>query len=381
MKARRWIVTLLVLLATAGALGTLYAVPPAAPSRAEPPPPLALDVRDAQSADTVIPVFSQGRVRASQRVPLSLEVSGRAVWTAPALADGGRVEAGQELLRLDAEPFDLAVTRHRNDVQAAELHLARTRAQASVARGRNSKATPLARYEPQLEEARGRLAAARAGLRESRRQREQATLAAPFDGVLEAVQVETGQHLRAGEVLARLHGLGQVEVRLPVRDDWLALLGIDPGNPDSLASVAVTLEGRFAGRDGHWPGRVVRREGGVNRNRMAYLIVTVDNDGQALPLEPGVFVRAELRGPPVSGVAVLPRAARAGDSSVWVLDEDNRVHRREVAILHGDDAHLYVEQPPQRPLVLADGRHLLEGMRITPRRVEDGVARTEAAAP
>ncbi|GAA5125177.1 efflux RND transporter periplasmic adaptor subunit [Alloalcanivorax gelatiniphagus] len=378
MRIGRPIVTVVVLLVTAGALGALYAVPPAAPTPTEAPPPLALEVREATRADTVIPVYSQGRVRASRHIPLSMEVSGRVVEADQALADGGRVSAGQVLLRLDPEPFDLAVTHRLNDVQTAQLHLARTRAQASVARGRNSTSTPLARHEPQLQEAQGRLASARAGLREARRQREQATLRAPFDGALEAVKVETGQHLQAGQTLARLYGLATVEVRLPVRDDWLALLGIDPGDPASLAPVEVRLRGRFAGRDGEWPARVVRREGGVNRNRMAYLIVAVDNEEQSLPLEPGVFVSAELRGPPLSGVAVLPRAARAGDEAVWVVDEDGRVHRRTVSILHSDADHLYVEKAPEQPLVLADGRHLLEGMRITPRTAADGVAHADA---
>ncbi|MFC6330326.1 hypothetical protein ACFP3N_17110, partial [Alloalcanivorax gelatiniphagus] len=81
---------------------------------------------------------------------------------------------------------------------------------------------------------------------------------------------------------------------------------------------------------------------------------------------------------PLSGVAVLPRAARAGDEAVWVVDEDGRVHRRTVSILHSDADHLYVEKAPEQPLVLADGRHLLEGMRITPRTAADGVAHADA---
>ncbi|MFP1682997.1 efflux RND transporter periplasmic adaptor subunit [Alloalcanivorax sp. C16-1] len=380
-KKMHGVMALLVVLLTVGGLGALYAVPPAAPAPAPVAAPLALETRAARRAETVVPVFSQGRARASRRVPLSLEVSGRVVETVPALADGGRVTRGQVLLRLDPEPFELAVTRRLNDVQAARLHLARSRAQASVAKGRNSVATPLARHEPQLEEARGRLAAAEAGLREARRQREQAVLRAPFDGVLEAVSVETGQHVQAGGTLGRLLGLARVEVRLPVRDDWLALLGIDPGDGASLASVTVTLTGRFAGRDGVWPARLARREGGINRNRMASLIAVVDNRDAPLPLEPGVFVRAELTGPPLAGVAVLPAAARAGDDTVWVVDTDQRLRRQPVTILHSDAGHLYLSEAPRRPVVMAGGRPLLEGMRIQPRPAADTVSRAGEGTP
>lgn len=380
--AKRLLAALITLLLVASAVGALYAVPPKAPEPTSAPPPLALETRPVKPGEVVIPVHSQGQVRAARRIPLSLEVSGRVVHTAAEFADGGRVAKGDVLLRLDPEPFDLEVTRRRNEVGAAELHLARTRAQARVARGRNSNATPLARHEPQLEEALSRLAAAQAGLREARRRREEATLEAPFDGVLAEVDVETGQHLPAGQILGRLAGLEQMEVRLPVRDDWLALLGVKPGEADSLDSVTVNLSGRFAGLQGHWRGRVARREGGLNRNQMAYLVVVVDNGDQTLPLEPGVFVRAALSGPARDGVAVLPREALADDDAVWVLDDEQRVRRRKVTILHRDPEHLYIDQPFSRPVVLAGDRHLLEGMRITP--VPDaaaGVARAEDASP
>lgn len=379
---KRLLAALGTLLLVACAVGALYAVPPKAPAPTEAPPPLALETRSVKPGEVVIPVHSQGQVRAARRIPLSLEVSGRVVETADAFADGGRVAKGEVLLRLDPEPFDLEVTRRQNDVGAAQLHLARTRAQARVARGRNSNATPLSRHEPQLEEASSRLAAAQAGLREARRQREQATLRAPFGGVLAEVRVETGQHLPAGQTLAHLSGLERMEVRLPVRDDWLALLGIKPGEQDRLAAVTVNLSGRFAGFEGQWRGRVARREGGLNRNQMAYLVVVVNNDDQTLPLEPGVFVSAELSGPPRDGVAVLPREALADDDAVWVLDDEQRVRRRRVTILHRDAEHLYIGEPFTRPVVLAGDRPLLEGMRITP--VPDpaaGVARAEAGAP
>jgi len=365
-----------------GAVGALYAVPPKPPEAVSSPPPLAMETQRVQSGEVVIPVHSQGRVRAARRIPLSLEVSGRVVETAAAFADGGRVAKGETLLRLDPEPFDLDIVRRRNEVGAAELHLARTRAQARVARGRNSDATPLARHEPQLEEALSRLAAAQAGLREARRRREQSILKAPFGGVLKEVEVETGQHLPAGQILARLSGLERVEVRLPVRDEWLALLGISPGNVDSLTSVAVRLKGRFAGRQGRWRGRVARREGGLNRNQMAYLIVVVDNTDQTLPLEPGVFVRAKLNGPVHNGVAVLPRGALADDEAIWVLDDEQRVRRRAVTILHRDQRYLYIGEQLARPVVLAGGRHLLEGMRITPvPSAAEGVTRADGATP
>lgn len=362
----------LVALAAAFAMGaavvSLYLVPPAQPVIKRYDNVLSLDTWQVEWRDVVIPVYTQGLVRARHELPLSLEVSGRVEEVSPAFADGGRVMAGEVLLRLDPEPFELEVVAQQNAVHAARLHVAETRARARVAGG-SSRSSALGRFEPQMDEARSRLAAAQAGLRQAQRQLEQTELVASISGRLKGVKVMPGQHLQAGASLGLLYQEDLVEVRLPVRDDWLALLGIVPGDDGSLQQVDAVLRGRFAGQDGEWQGRVVRREGGLNRNQMMHLIVQVENVEQTLPLEPGVLVQAELRGAATPAVAVLPRSAQAGEGSIWVLDEDKRLRRQAVAVLHHDSEHLYVHDgvSSQTQVVLAGDLQLLEGMQINPR--------------
>lgn len=376
------LVALLATVAIIAAIWSLYWVPPAPPPIKAQANVLALNTVKVHWQDVVIPVFSQGQVRARHDLPLSLEVSGRIQEVSPAFADGGRVHAGDLLLKLDPEPFALDVTSRQNSVHAARLHLAQTRAKARVS-GASGRSSALGRFEPQLNEALSRLSAAQAGLRQAERNQEQAELLAPISGRLKAVQVMAGQQVQAGSNLARLYQEDQVEIRLPVRDDWLALLGIAPGDDATLDRVSVILTGRFAGRDGHWQGKVVRREGGLNRNQMMYLIVQVANDGQSLPLEPGVLVQAELRGVATPAVAVLPRSAQAGEHSVWVLDEEQRLRRQPVAVLHQDSDNLYLHDGinSATSVVLAGDLQLLEGMRIDPRPVQSGLAHNSGEQP
>jgi RND family efflux transporter MFP subunit len=371
----RTLVALLAALAMAMAVFSLYLVPPAPPPAKAKDNVLALNTITVDWQDVVIPVFSQGQATARHDLPLSLEVSGRIQEVAPAFADGGRVAAGDVLLKLDPEPFALEVTSRQNNVHAARLHLAQTRAKARVS-GASGRSSALGRFEPQLDEALSRLSAARASLRQAERNQEQTELLAPISGRLKAVQVMAGQHVQAGSKLAQLYQEDQVEIRLPVRDDWLGLLGIVPGDDSTLEAVSVILTGRFAGREGHWEGKVVRREGGLNRNQMMYLIVQVANDGESLPLEPGVLVQAELRGAATPAVAVLPRSAQAGDQSVWVLDDEQRLRRQQVAILHQDSDNLYLHDGVNSAtsVVLAGDLQLLEGMRIDPRPAQTGLA-------
>ncbi len=382
MPTLRTLVAVIAALAMGLAVAMLYLVPPAQPQQKVRDSVLALDTWQVSWRDEIIPVYTQGLVSARHELPLSLEVSGRVEEVAPAFADGGRVMAGEILLRLDPEPFELDVTSQQNAVQAARLHLAETRARARVAGG-SGRSSALGRFEPQMDEARSRLAAAQAGLRQAQRQLEQTELVASISGRLRGVKVMPGQHLQAGTVLGQLYQEDLVEVRLPVRDDWLALLGIVPGDDSTLAMVNATLRGRFAGRDGEWQGRVVRREGGLNRNQMMNLIVQVANHEQELPLEPGVLVQAELRGAPTPAVAVLPRSAQAGEDSIWVLDEDKRLRRQVVVMLHHDREHLYVSDgvTSTTRAVLAGDLQLLEGMRIDPNPPAAGLATVSGLAP
>lgn len=366
-RQRRWLAV--VVLVSSALLASLYLFPPGAAEQPAPPESLALPTEPVRYQKVAIPVHSRGTVRAARRIPLVSEVGGRVLSVAENFDNGAFVGTDTTLVELEREPYELELARRRNEVKAAELHRAEVRANATVARKNNKNSSAFARFEPQVEEAESRVAAAEAGLRRARLRLEKTDIKPPFAGRLEEVSVQAGQYIQAGTRLATLYSAGRMKVRLPVRDEWLALLGMPLSRHAPMPEIRVTLRGRFAGRQGEWQGRVVGREGGLNRNQMAFLEVVVDNPPEAeLPLEPGVFVEAELAGPPREGVAVLPRSVLAGESSVWVLDEDLRLRRREVDILHRNTEHLYIHGglEPQAEVVKAGGLRLLEGMRVTP---------------
>lgn len=359
----------LVAVAMAALVLSLYLVSPGAAREPREPSVLALPTQSVQYDAVPVPVHSRGLVQSTRRIPLVSEVGGQVVSVAEAFRDGGFVEEGTKLIQLEKKSFQLDIARQTNQLRAAELHLAKTRANAQVARENNSGASDFARFEPQMAEATSRVEAARASLESAKRRLEKATIKAPFSGRLKKVAVQSGQHVQPGMEVARLYSTGELQVRLPVRDDWLELLGF-PLEPDApLPSIKVELNGRFAGQDGQWRGEVLRREGGVNPNQMVFLVVRVGKSRQDGPaLEPGVFVQAELTGEPRAHIAVLPRSAMAGHDSVWVLGEDQRLRRREVDVLYRDEHNLYVTGGLEAPaeVVMASGMRLLEGTRIEP---------------
>lgn len=335
---------------------------------------LLVDAVQPRFGATRIPLQLEGIVQAADQVNLVAEVTGTIVERENHVRSGALVEPDAILLQIDPQHYQLALAERRREVKAAALHLADTQAKARVARRVNgNKGSAFARLVPHMEEAEARLAAAQASLQRAEMDLARTQIRAPFAGRLDSVTVSAGQFVRAGEVLASLSSTQRMEVRLPVRDEWLALIDFP------LAAAAgetqqslpdITLHGSFAGRDGSWPAQLVRREGGVNHNRMVYLIAEVVNaDAGTLPLEPGVLVHTRIKGRPLPHIAELPRSVLAASDAVWVIDADNRLRRRPVTVVHRDQSSVYISAGinEQDRLLLQGGLRWLEGALVQPR--------------
>lgn len=341
---RRQVAVLAVLFVTALILVLLYVWSPDSARSEALAAPVRVDVISVQYQARTLPVVLEGIAAAADQIAVVAEVSGTVIERPEVFRDGGVVNSGDLLLAIDDHSYQLALAERRSQVSAAKLHLADTRARASVARRVNGdKGNAYARLEPHLEEAESRLAAAQAGLARAELDLQKTRITAPFRGRLREVRASPGQFIRAGEVIATLSGTDRMEVRLPVRDEWLALLDLPLNENGEIAPIQARLNGRFAGRDVIWQGELVRREGGINQNRMLYLVVQVrDADKHEIPLEPGVLVRAEIEGRWQERIASLPRSVLNGDSTVWLVDDEDRLRRRHIKVVHQDDQRVYV---------------------------------------
>lgn len=360
---------------TAALLAGLYLTAPSAHSRAPEQVVPEVAVLPVRWQSLTLPIRAEGIVQPARQIALIASVSGRVMETDEAFRNGGRVDAGTRLLQLDPEPYQLALARQRHDTSSASLHLAETRARARVARRTSGpEASPYALLQPHLAEAEARLAAANAALRNAELQLADTRMEAPFTGRLKEVVVQAGQYVNAGERLATLYTTESMEVRLPVRDRWLALLPTDDD-----AAPRVTLRGEFGGTTRRWEGRIVRREGGLNENRMIYLVAQIDvGDDEAAP-EPGLLVQAEIEGQTLARVVRLPRSVLAGERKIWRLDDQQRLRRQTVVPLYEDSQWLYLpaDLPEGTHIVLHGGLRWLEGSPVRPHT--DALA--QASAP
>ena len=352
MKSRLklWLPLFTVLFAIAVAVVMVARRPRAEAVVREPVVPLVRIVRVRPEAVPLV-VRTQGTVVPRAEIDLVPEVSGRVTSVADALTAGGFFSAGETLFTIDRRDYDVAVRSAEAEVAQARVAVDRERAEAEVARRewaelRDGEPPALVARLPQLAEARARLDAARANLDRARLDLERTTVAAPFDGRVRSERIDVGQVVSRGEPLARLYAVDSAEVRLPLPDEQLAFVEL-PLTAGAGPRPEVRLRARFAGRDVEWVGRVVRTEGELDpANRMVHAIAHVDDPYGGdwdVPLAVGLFVDAEIVGPTVSDLVVIPRSAVHAGERVLVVTDEDRLRWRDVSVLRFDGERALVD--------------------------------------
>lgn len=316
-------------------------------------------VATVELASRRLTVTSQGTVSPRTESQLVPEVSGRVTWVSDSFASGGFFEKGDALVKIDPFDYDQALVAARSELARSKVRLAQEEAEAVVAvrewkdLGRGD-GTPLALREPQLEDARAAVDAAAANVERAARNRERTLIQAPYAGRVRQKSVDIGQFVTVGAPIAAIYAVDAAEVRLPLPNDDLAFVTLPMtyrGGATAQPRPDVVLSTEFAGERHEWKGRIVRTEGEIDpATRMIHAVARVDNpyapgdNPRRPPLNAGMFVRAEIEGRQVDGVAVLPRDALRTGSRVWVIDAESRLRYRDVVVLRATETEVVISE-------------------------------------
>ncbi len=295
-------------------------------------------------------IVAQGTVVPARRVTIRPEVSGRIVERHPGLVDGGVVQRGETVLRIDPRDYQLAVDEARNGVEAAQAELAMEEGRQVVAQQEwerfgsgDEEPPPLALREPQLQQARLDIDRAQHQLTRALLDLERTRLRAPFAGLVTEASVEVGELATPSLAAATLVGLDEFWVQVSVPVDTLNSLAI-PGRDGDRGSRAFVRHHGAAGVVEH-QGEIIRLLGDLDpAGRMARVLVRVvdpfslaadegEPDMPALrkqPLMLGSYVSVEFEGAHPRNVVELPREALHDGQWVYVATESDRLELREV---------------------------------------------------
>ncbi len=319
----------------------------------------AVEIIEIDNVSTNVVVRARGTVMPARQVVLGTEVGGKVIELSPELQPGGSFAAGEIIARVNPADYRLALEQQYALVDSAQAQLAVEESRRAVAAREwelfGSKRTEgankeVALREPQLRSATTQLKSAQSGLKKARLSVERTLLRAPFDGMVQARNVELGQIVGPGSGLLSFVGTDSywVQISIPVeRLVWIAVPGINGQSEGS----EVTIHHRVGSEHIERRGRVLRLLSEVDpAGRMARLLVEVDDplglkatQGSAaekkeeptsnLPLLLGTYVEVEITGRQAEHVVELPRSGLREGDLVYIMSKDNTLEKRKVEVL------------------------------------------------
>jgi len=335
-----------------------------------------------------------GTVGAARSIGLAPRVAGRIIRVSADFVPGGHLKAGDELLRLDPEDYELAVDRRQAEADRAASDCTRLRSEITRLQTNITKADSALKIEmgqqvlareayerlgetvkpedeelvlrkPELQIAQANCKAARAaktaaeaslkaamasasvaklGHKQAKLDLERTVVRAPVNVVIAEKLVDVGSQVSSATPVAQLVGTDEywVDVSVPVdRLKWLEVPGAD---------ARIHYEAAW-GADAFRTGQALQLMTNLeSQGRMARLLVSVrdplsltrgNTEQPALIL--GAYVRVEIAGADIEDVARIPRSALHDGDKVWIKTPKGKLDIRSVTVSWSDDEHVYIK--------------------------------------
>lgn len=376
----------------------------------------SVNVLTAKAEDVRPSLETFGEVKSRRLLELRAAGGGRVIGLSDNFEDGGRVNAGDVLVRLDpldaqstldraasdvadarAEGRDatrglglakdeLAAAQEQSDLRSRALTRQRDLATRGVGTATSvetaelaasaarqavlTRALAVAQAEARVDQAATGLARSQIAQAEAQRRLDDTTLTAPFEGTLSATSVVVGRLVSANERLADLIDPNDLELSFRISTAQYARL-LDAQGGLIRADVTATLD--VAGVDLEAKGRISRAsaaagEGATGRLIFAALSVSAG-------FKPGDFVTVRVQEPVLANVVRLPSSAVDAQGQILVLGEGNRLEAAQVTILRRQGDDVLVRGPIEGREVI-EARSPLLGAGIAVKPLRRGAAAT-----
>ena len=307
-----------------------------------------------------------GQLLAKDRAEIAAEVGGRI--TGITLDEGGAASEGDEVLTIDPARRTLEHDSARARVDQARAQLReeeREFARVTKLRGQKvASQTKLDEAETELTRARSRLRAAEAELGVAKRALADATVRAPFAGMIAHRFVSRGEYVTPGKRLFELVSLDPIEVEFRLTEQDSSRVA--PGQ-EVAVRVAPFPEEEFAGK--------VTVIAPVIDEQSRTLRVKAQIDNADARLRPGLFARVDLGVARRNDVTMIPEDAvlqRADGAVVFRANAQNRVERVvvETGTIRDGMVEIASGIAPGDRIVVRGHFRLADGQPVSPRTPE-----------
>lgn len=357
----------------------------------------------------VISVF--GEVKSARSLDLRAPASGTIIYVSENFIEGGYVEEGETLLKIDPtaakDALNIARTNLREaraeleeaefdlDITAKELRVANQQAalhKKALERQRTllekgagtevavegaelaaanaeqavlAKQRALSKAKTRASNARTLLERREIALSEAERSLAETEQVAEFTGRLTEVSVVKGGLINKNERTGRLIDPESLEVSFRVSNAQYRRLIDETGN---LLSSSASFRLEVDGLDLTASGEIVREAAAVGEGQTGRLLFARIESGKDSGFRAGDFVTAMVQEPALRGVAEIPTAALDSDGGVLALGGENRLEGLKVEVLRrqGDTSLVRGREAFGREIVAERSALLGEGIKVRP---------------
>lgn len=345
VRARRALLPIVILAVTVGAIVVLMATRP----RLQPVPtpervwPVEIIAAKFGSVQPELQLF--GEIVADRRSELRPQVAGIVIEMGPNLHEGGQVEAGELLLRIDPFDYETARAEQRSLLKEAQARLNKLRRDLArtqdLYQQKNISEQALDDAAIAVVEQEALVEQRQISLRRAERDLQDSRLVAPFAGVLANVKADIGTEFSdfGNAVVAELIDTSRLEARFSLTNTQFGrLVGSGeplPGRPASVSWQVGNETIEFPATIQRLGAEVTASTGGVD------VFAVIDSGGEQTALRPGAFVSVRLADRSYPNAMQIPESALYGEDTVYVV-EDERLRARRVRILGYSGNYLIV---------------------------------------
>lgn len=323
-------------------------------------PPITLRAINTYPQSYQMVVASQGTVSPLIQSRIISEVSGMITNLSENLIAGGGFEVDELLIEIDKNDYLDALQRAQAEYDFAFAEQSRSQSLAI------DDLASMAELDQKIRS----LRLAEANLERAKRDLNRTLIYAPFIGTIISEEIDLGQFVNRGTLLATIYSNNSLQIRLPVPSEQLGYIFDNSASEDQTR--AIKIYGNYAGTSYEWVAHLNSSEAELDaRSQMTYLLgrieENIENGLYSLP-PVGLFLNAEIQGLIVPSLIKINRSALRADGTVSTVDIENRLVYEAPSIyrVYGDDIYIDAETLKNLKIILSSTSLLVEGTSVNP---------------
>lgn len=311
-------------------------------------------------------IQAEGFVSSKWQTTLSSQVTGRVIEVSDKLLVGNQFKQGDVLVKIEALDYQVQVARAQANLKSAESALVEQEMQAARAKSDWNKLNPNRQPNdfnlrlPQLKSAQSNLQAAKDELSLAQENLSRTQIKAPFDGFSVSRNVDLGEQLQMGGVVAEIVGSQYLELKIALTTSQAALL-------EQAADSQFKLKGDVETENTELNIENIRFEPFIDsQNRWRSMVLELENNENA-PLV-GEFLKLEITAQQSKQLLAVPESALSIDGRIWYVDSANQAQFFRPEIIYKNSGNIYLATNDEMTypinLVVSPPNSLLRGTQV-----------------